>query len=435
MRMNMNIHKSTLLLTALLLAILLATVSALHAARSDTAGPVRFKDPPRTATAGVKTLMVHDIGNVRMTLSNWGEQGNPDATPGYFGFEFPLNSENDFLFSAGLWVGAISAGQRLVSTGTDGDNGTNEFAPTAADYTHYTVDDAGAPRQVTVNIPGRPVEHPYYFRTSKSLSVIRTSSGAEYYFTKGAKEIDDDNDWTPSGDLDGNGAPSANYDGGAGQIGKDDDGDGLVDEELPDGLDNDADGLVDEDTDASADANRDRNCNYDPEPGIDEDPAGDVSSDFIDNDFDGLVDSDDPDFDGDRLPGSPDDDGDGLLDEDGSARGTQEFFCVYDDRDRAQVANADADGHSPLGVMVLQRTYAWGEAYAGAFILMDLVIRNVSPVPLTDVFLALFADPDVAARGESGDPASVDDWNFYDQTNLMMIQGDDSSDADAFGMR
>ncbi len=369
-------------------------------ARQIDAGPVRDKGKPAYLSAAIRDRFMHDVGNVRMTLSNWGEQGNPDQLPGYFGFEFPSGSENDFLFSSGIWVGAIKGGARLVSTGTDGDDGTNDFAPTIDSY----------------------------IATSKQYSEL---AGKTYIL--GAKEIDDDNDWDAAADdLDGDGKPSSNWDGGGGYIGRDDDLDGAVDEEESNGVDDDGDGLVDEDT-FDGDDNGDGNCKYDPEPGIDEDPAGNMADDLIDNDHDGLVDGDDPDFDGDADPDSNDDDGDGLEDEDGNARGTQEFFCAYDDCDVSAAQNPDPDGHHPLDVLVLQRTYAWGEAYAGAFILVDLIIRNIGAAPLTDVHIGLFADPDVAAKGESGDPASVDDWNFYDSDNLMMIQGDDTTDADGFG--
>ncbi len=397
------------LLFASTIIILTAFITVPLLARQREAGPVRTKDPGYQIDVGKKSLMVHDVGNVRMTLSNWGEQGNPDATPGYYGFEFPGGSENDFLFSSGIWVGAIVNGQKLVSTGTDGDNGTNEFAPT---------------------LPIGQYPSGYLSLSKQSASI----AGRPYVM--GAKEIDDDGDWNRNGldDLDGNGSPSTNWDGGKGIIGKDDDGDGgEPDEEYADGIDNDNDGLIDEDTDDTGDDNGDGNCNYDPETHIDEDPAGDISNDFIDNDFNGLVDMDDPDADGDAVPGSLDDDGDGQFDEDGVARGTQEYFTVYDDRDRSQVQSPDNDGHTPLNLMVLQKTYAWGEAYAGEFILVDLIVRNVGQLPLTEVYLGLFADPDVAAKGESGDPASLDDWNLYDEENLMMIQGDDTTDADGFG--
>ena len=123
-----------LLKIALTVAFLFGIVGVANARLADDTGPVRYKGESERTDAGIQSLLVHDVGNVRMTLSNWGEQGNPDGVPGYFGFEFPLGAETDFLFSSGIWVGAIVNNQRLVSTGTDGDNGTNEFAPTIDEY-------------------------------------------------------------------------------------------------------------------------------------------------------------------------------------------------------------------------------------------------------------------------------------------------------------
>jgi hypothetical protein len=368
----------------------------------------------------VKSLIVHDIGNVRMTLSNWGEDGNPDGTPGYKGFEFPINSGNDFLFSSGVWVGAIVNGVMHVSTTTDGDNGTNEF---------YPVHIGAVPAS-------RVARSADWFVTSKNFA---TFAGFDY--VQGAKSADDDGDWTeadhranPNYD-DGRPAnrPSDNYDGGKGLIGFDDDGDGLIDEEITNGIDDDGDGKIDEDTDSTGDANHDGNCSYDPERHIDEDPAGDISHDYVDNDFDGLVDMDDPDYDGDAVPGSNDDDGDGEFDEDGVARGVQEYYCVYQDDIEARYVGSPNDPHTPLKLEILQRSYAFPEAYAADFILIDYRIRSRNPLPLENVFVALFADPDLAAAGEGGDAASADDYNFYDAANVMMIQGDDSLDADGFG--
>ena len=373
----------------------------------------------------VRSLIVHDIGNVRMTLSNWGEGGNPDGTPGYKGFEFPINSGNDFLFSSGVWIGAIVNGVQQVSTTTDGDNGTNEF---------YPVHIGAVPSS-------RVARSADWFVTSKNFE---TFSGFDY--VKGSKGADDDGDWTeadhrPNPNYDDGrptGRPSENYDGGKGLIGFNDDGDsanGLprIDEEIVNGLDDDGDGKIDEDTGPTGDANGDDNCSYDPERHIDEDPAGDMSHDYVDNDFDGLVDMDDPDYDGDAVPGSDDDDGDGLIDEDGVARGVQEYYCVYQDDIEAQYVGSPNDPHTPLKLEILQRSYSFPEAYAADFILMDFRIRSRNPLPLENVFVALFADPDVAAAGEGGDAASADDYNFYDAANVMMIQGDDSTDGDGFG--
>src|SRR6202008_1772509 len=125
------------------------------------------------------------------------------------------------------------------------------------------------------------------------------------------------------------------------------------------------------DTGPSGDVNRDGIASYDPKPHIDEDPAGDMSSDYLDNDFDGLVEAADDDSDGDLAVGSLHDDADGNFDEDGSARGAQEYFCVYQDSISQGFVQSPSGDHIPLNIQVLQRTYAFPEAYASGFILLD----------------------------------------------------------------
>ncbi len=394
-------------------AALFCIISTAEARRVTDRGPVRTSlneiDP-----GARPDINAHDIGNVRMTLSNYGEVGNPNNFPGFAGFEFPINSGNDFLFSAGVWIGADVNGQRLVSTATDGDNGTGEF---------YPMNIVAAPFSNTAS-------NPDWHLSSKSFDRFD-----DRYFSLGAKDFDDDGDWDISiDDWDGNLRASNNYDGGRGLIGFDDDEDGAIDEEIVNGQDDDADGDIDEDTDTSGDTNHDGNCNYDPEPHIDEDPVGDISRDFTDNDSDGDVDVEDADNDGDCCPGLLDDDGDGLEDEDGVARGVQEYYAAYtDDVQDEFVSDPDVDGHTPLGVIVTQRTYAFPEDYAADFILLDYRIRNTSPLPLRNVFIALFADPDIRAQGEPGDPASTDDFNYYDPARLMAVHFDDYNDEDGPG--
>jgi hypothetical protein len=383
-------------------------------------GPVRHLDAADPESK--KSLIAHDVGNVRTTLANWGEIGNPDNTPGFKGFEFPINSGNDFLFSAGVWVGAEVNGVRHVSTTTDGDNGTNEFYPV-----HIGTIPASRQNQNFGD----------WFVSSKSFDFFNNLP-----YVWGAKGKDDDGDWTTADDLDHNGKASENYDLGHGLIGIDDDGDGRIDEDsvaynvaagVWTDIDGDGDGNFD-DTGPSGDANHDLNCNYDPEHHVDEDPAGDISHDYIDNDNDGLVDMADPDYDGDLNPGFLDDDNDGRADEDGIARGAQEYFCVYqDDIEPSYVGSPDPTGHTPMKIMMLQRTYAFPEAYAGDFILVDYRIRNFGPLPLEHVYIAMFADPDIVAVGESGDIGSADDLNYYDSTRTMALQYDNPNDADGWG--
>ncbi len=123
------------LFTAILLAFAtlnLAQIPTAANARSITGqganlrGPVRLDDADPNATM---SLIEHEMGNVRTTLANFGVWGNPDQTPGFHGWEWPIHSGNNFLFTAGVWVGAEMGGVHRVSTTTDGDNGTEEFWP------------------------------------------------------------------------------------------------------------------------------------------------------------------------------------------------------------------------------------------------------------------------------------------------------------------
>jgi len=347
-----------LILTACLVLSVLLTNVAYNAPVYNRGNRGPLRDP------GVRALFSHDANNIQMTISNWGEFGNPDQIPGYFGFEYPRGSETDFLFSAGLWVGAIVEDQRLVSTGSDGDNGTNEFAPSRDRFLYQS---------------NLFFQHPLYH-----FSLIT---------------VDEDGDWDPENDdLDENGEPSSDWDG-------------------PD-----------------EDANGDGIFFYDPEPHVDEDPPGDISADLIDNDHDGLVDDDDDDHDGDAAPGDDDDDGDGEVDEDGAAMAAQHITAFYDDTDPHEVQSPDPDGHTPLNIRIEQRSYSWTivDSPVNDVLIVEATIRNIGDEELNNVYFGLFADPDVAARGEAGDPASVDDWNFYDAEHLMVIHGDDTTDMDGW---
>jgi len=127
--------------------------------------------------------------------------------------------------------------------------------------------------------------------------------------------------------------------------GVDNDGDGLIDEDGPDGTwvnddgdylineddpDDDCDGVVDEDPVNGVDDDGDFYVDEDPVAGMDEDGDGSIDEDEIDgvdNDGDGLVDEDpsgvDNDWDGlideDPVELGVDNDGDGLIDEDPGA--------------------------------------------------------------------------------------------------------------------
>ena len=79
----------------------------------------------------------HRIGNIGLSITNWGQFGNSGRLGGSDyctgqpseSFEFPLGSGIDYLGVGSLWIGAIRNTDTLVSIATDGWEGFTEFFP------------------------------------------------------------------------------------------------------------------------------------------------------------------------------------------------------------------------------------------------------------------------------------------------------------------
>lgn len=111
-----------------------------------------------------------------------------------------------------------------------------------------------------------------------------------------------------------------------------------------------------------------------------------------DDDGDGQVDED--------FLNGLDDDLDGLCDEDYSAIGQQMFATEYrDDLPAIRQINPE---HVPLGVRVRQTSYAWSTPGQSDFVGMDYQITNLSGRSIRNVYVAIFADPDVGSRAVDG---------------------------------
>lgn len=111
-----------------------------------------------------------------------------------------------------------------------------------------------------------------------------------------------------------------------------------------------------------------------------------------DDDGDGLVDED--------FLNGLDDDLDGLCDEDYGAIGQQMYATEYrDDLPAIRQINPE---HVPLGVRVRQTSYAWSTPGQSDFVGMDYQITNLSGRTIRNVFVAIFADPDVGSRAVDG---------------------------------
>ena len=84
-------------------------------------GTVAWHEPPTNTTPGSKSEpqktfrldghFVHNVGRIQLQITNIGETGNqnnPSRTT-VPSCEWPPGSGNDYLYAAGLWVGAIDA--------------------------------------------------------------------------------------------------------------------------------------------------------------------------------------------------------------------------------------------------------------------------------------------------------------------------------------
>jgi len=126
-----------------LLAIAVQPGSA-RMSKEGEAALIDFNRLAKTATAIPRTQnRSHRVGNVWMTITNWGlfgsqfrssqliEQEGPYSGSAAPSFEFPAGSGLNYLFWGGLWFGAVVEGDTLVSTGVVDEARIAEFLPTA----------------------------------------------------------------------------------------------------------------------------------------------------------------------------------------------------------------------------------------------------------------------------------------------------------------
>jgi FlgD Ig-like domain len=89
-----------------------------------------LEHPPQPVVV-VDGSNVHNAGKVELHVTNWGEFGSEPGSANTFefapSFRWPNSSGAEYLYAAGLWVGALKAGVPAVSTAVF----EHEFRPTA----------------------------------------------------------------------------------------------------------------------------------------------------------------------------------------------------------------------------------------------------------------------------------------------------------------
>ncbi|MFZ5517174.1 MAG: hypothetical protein ACOY90_11080 [Candidatus Zhuqueibacterota bacterium] len=73
-------------------------------------------------------LRYHDVGLIYLPVTNYGIHGY-EASTGTAGGVWPKGSGQAYIFGAGVWIGAIKGGNKLVSVGYNPNSGTSEMVP------------------------------------------------------------------------------------------------------------------------------------------------------------------------------------------------------------------------------------------------------------------------------------------------------------------
>ncbi len=105
-----------------------------------------------------------------------------------------------------------------------------------------------------------------------------------------------------------------------------------------------------------------------------------------------------------------------------SAVSEQDFVCTYTDTltESFYVDDDPQDGpHAPLGIKIIQKSYAWTYNYAQNFIIIDWEIENIAGNYLKNLYVGLYIDADVGRKGNTerhtDDICGFQKWFYYER--------------------
>lgn len=136
--MIFQIAKKSIVVSALMMLAMLIIPAMIHARLPVIETERIGKMTADSTTEPYTTIGVHNIGEIGLTVTNMGQIGT-----GYLGgnvidprtgltapnCEYPLGSNNEYLFGGAFWVGAVVGEDTLVSVGADGWWMTSELWP------------------------------------------------------------------------------------------------------------------------------------------------------------------------------------------------------------------------------------------------------------------------------------------------------------------
>jgi len=151
--MNRN---SRLWLMVIILTTCAAVFGASVVAAATKTGPAKNTLWKTTYPDNMFDLRYHDVGQLYLPITNFGIHGHEVST-GSAGGIWPKGSGQAYIFGAGIWIGAIKNGKKLVSVGYNPNSGQSELVPGfELDPTHnYNFNNAGVRVLLSTDYPDR----------------------------------------------------------------------------------------------------------------------------------------------------------------------------------------------------------------------------------------------------------------------------------------
>lgn len=121
-----RISRMWLILIVLITAVAVIGMQTLVAATKASSSKKNLWKP--TYPDNMFDLRYHDVGQIYLPITNYGIHGHEVSTGGAGGI-WPKGSGQAYIFGAGIWIGAIKGGKKLVSAGYNPNSGQSELVP------------------------------------------------------------------------------------------------------------------------------------------------------------------------------------------------------------------------------------------------------------------------------------------------------------------
>jgi hypothetical protein len=98
----------------------------------------------------------------------------------------------------------------------------------------------------------------------------------------------------------------------------------------------------------------------------------------------------------------------------------QDFVCTYTDSNTCiPQSGEEVPDHRPLGVTVTQKTYAWSQSFADAYVILEFSIKNSSSDVIHEPYIGYWIDTMVGNTdlNPPGGWGPVSSWRYYDDGN------------------